>query len=155
MARRPREASLEDAHNRISPIRSTTYHGVTEQLLSGRLARTEWRPLSKPAIPDSPQAAGPAVPESDIGAGGVPGCSGMPGAWKWQRAVKLADSGGSVTVERHGGFDVVMEKIVPWEQENPVSNGRDMIDDFRLWGSLRCRQMGVLLSDQGGHLRVT
>ena len=38
------------------------------------------------AIPASPRAAGPAVPESDIGAGGVPGCSGMPGTWKWQPA---------------------------------------------------------------------
>ena len=28
------------------------------------------------------------------------------------------------TVERHGGFDVVMEKIVQWEQENRASNGR-------------------------------
>ena len=54
--------------------------------LSGRLAPTEWRPLSEPAIPDSPQAAGPAVPERDIGAGVVPGCSGMPGAWKSQPA---------------------------------------------------------------------
>ena len=54
--------------------------------LSGRLAPTEGRPLSEPAIPDSPQAAGPAVPERDIGAGGVPGCSGMPGSWKSQPA---------------------------------------------------------------------
>ena len=28
------------------------------------------------------------------------------------------------TVERHGGLDVVMKKIVQREQENPVSNGR-------------------------------
>ena len=32
------------------------------------------------------QVEGPAVPETEIGAGGVPGCSGMPGAWKSQPA---------------------------------------------------------------------
>ena len=46
---------------------------------------------------------------------------------------------GQETVERHGRFDVVMEKIVRWEQEDPASSGRGMIDDFRLWGSRRCR----------------
>ena len=47
------------------------------------------------------------------------------------------------TVERHGGFDVVMEEIVQREQEKPASNGREMIDDFRLRGSLKwCRRGG-------------
>ena len=32
------------------------------------------------------QGAGPAVPETEIGAGGVPGWSGMPGDWKRQPA---------------------------------------------------------------------
>ena len=32
------------------------------------------------------QVEGPAVPETEIGAGGVPGRSGMPGAWKSQPA---------------------------------------------------------------------
>ena len=41
---------------------------------------------------------------------------------------------GQDTVERHGGLDVVMEKIVQWEQETPASNGREIIDDSRLWG---------------------
>ena len=41
---------------------------------------------------------------------------------------------GQDTVERHDGLGVVMEKIVQWEQENPASNGRKMIDDFRLRG---------------------
>jgi len=41
---------------------------------------------------------------------------------------------GQDTVERHGGFDVVMEKIVHQEQENPAANGRERIDDFRLAG---------------------
>ena len=43
------------------------------------------------------------------------------------------------TVERPGGFDVVMEKIVQRDQENPASNGGGMIEDFRLWESRRCR----------------
>lgn len=29
----------------------------------------------------------------------------------------------------------------------PDVNGREMIDDFRLWGARRCRQMGRHLSD--------
>ncbi len=58
------------------------------------------------------------------------------------------------TVERHGGFDVFMEKIVQWEQENPASNGRGMIDDFRLRGSRRCRRMGGHLSDGGWRTKV-
>lgn len=36
--------------------------------------------------------------------------------------------------ESHGGFDVVMEKIDQSEQENPASDGRRMIDDYRLQG---------------------
>ena len=39
------------------------------------------------------------------------------------------------TVERHGGLNVVMEKINRLEQESPPSNGRGLIDDFCLWGS--------------------
>ena len=89
--------------------------------------------LSEATIPVSPQAARPAVSEREIGAGGVPGCSGMLGAWKSQPAPgKARGFRGQDTVEGHGGFDVVMEKIVQREQENPASNGREMIDDFRL-----------------------
>ena len=58
------------------------------------------------------------------------------------------------TVERHGGFDVVREKIVQWEQENPASNGREMIDDFRLWGSRRWRRMGGPLTRGGWRTEV-
>ena len=36
------------------------------------------------------------------------------------------------------------------EQETGSPNGREMIDDFRLWGSSRCRRMGVTLSEGGG-----
>ena len=46
------------------------------------------------------------------------------------------------TVERHGGFNAVVEKILQWEQENPVPKGRGSIDSFRLWGSRRCRRIG-------------
>ena len=101
-----------------------------------RIATTE--PLSEATIPVSPQAARPTVSEREIGAGGVPGCSGMPRTWKFQPAPgKACGIRGQDTVERHDGFDVVMEKIVQWEQENPASNGRGMIDDFRLRGSRR------------------
>ena len=43
-------------------------------------------PLSEPTIPVSPQAAGPAVPEREIGPGGVSGCSAMPESEKVQPA---------------------------------------------------------------------
>ena len=46
------------------------------------------------------------------------------------------------TVERHAGFNAVVKKILQWEQENPVPKGRGWIDDFRLWGSRRCRRIG-------------
>ena len=46
-------------------------------------------------------------------------------------------------VERHGVFNVIMEKTVQWEQENPASNGREMIADFRLWGSRRWSRTNV------------
>ena len=43
-----------------------------------------------------------------------------------------------------------MEKIDQGEQENPASNGREMIDDFRLRGSRTWRRMGGPLTKQGG-----
>jgi len=46
------------------------------------------------------------------------------------------------TVERHGGFSAALKKILQREQEKPASNGREMIDDFRLWGSHPCRRIG-------------
>ena len=67
----------------------------------------------------------------------------MPGAWKSQPApAKTRRFRGQDTVERHNGLSVLMEKIVQREQENPASNGREVIDDFRLRGSRRCRRMG-------------
>ena len=62
----------------------------------------------------------------------------MPRTWESQSAPgKARGIRGQATVERHGGLDVVMEKIVQREQENPASDGRKMIDDFLLWGSRR------------------
>ncbi len=107
-------------------------------------------PLSEPTRPVSPQAARPAVPEMEIRPGGVSGCSAMPGSEKVQPAPRKARGfRGQDTIERHGGLGVVMEKIDQWEQEDPASNGRDMIDDFRLPGSRTWRRMGGHLSDGG------
>ncbi len=53
------------------------------------------------------------------------------------------------TVERHGGFNAVVEKVLRWERENPAPKGRETIDDFRLWGSRRCRRMGGHLTKGG------
>ena len=58
------------------------------------------------------------------------------------------------TVERHASLDVVMEKIVQGEQENPASNGREMIDDFRLRGSRTWRRMGDHLTKGGWRTEV-
>ena len=78
--------------------------------------------LREATIPVSPQAARPAVSERETGTGRVPGCSAMPGAWKSQPAPGKAHGRREQdTVERHGGLDVVMEKIVQREQENPIS----------------------------------
>ena len=47
-----------------------------------------------------------------------------------------------------------MEKIDETEQENPASNDREMIDDFRLRGSRTWRRMGGPLSDGGWRRQV-
>ena len=77
---------------------------------------------------------------------GVLACQG-PG--NGSRPGKARGFRGQDTFERHGGFDVVMEKIVQWEQENPASKGREMIDDFRLRGSRTWRRMGGHLTKGG------
>jgi len=56
------------------------------------------------------------------------------------------------TVERYGSLNAVLKVMNELAQECPVSNGRGMIDDFRLWGSRRCRRMGVTLSEGGGDI---
>ena len=53
------------------------------------------------------------------------------------------------TVERYGGLNPALKKITQLARESPVLNGRGMIDDFRLWGSRRCRRKGGPFT-QGG-----
>ena len=53
------------------------------------------------------------------------------------------------TVERHGGFDIAVDKMIELDQQTASNNDSGMIDDFRLWGSRRCRQMGRHLFDGG------
>ena len=56
------------------------------------------------------------------------------------------------TLDRHGGIDAVVERVLQVEEQSASTDGPGMIDDFRLWGSLRCRQMGVPLSEGGGDI---
>ena len=56
------------------------------------------------------------------------------------------------TIERYGGFDAVIEKVLQVEKQSASTNDQGMIDDFHLWGSRRCRQMGVTLSEGGGDI---
>ena len=56
-----------------------------------------------------------------------------------RQAVAQADGD---TVERYGGLNAALKKINQLAQESPVLSGRGMIDNFRLWGSSRCRRMG-------------
>ena len=53
------------------------------------------------------------------------------------------------TLEPYGGLDAAMRTLHQFEQQNPNFNGPGMIDEFRLWGSSRCRQMGRHPSDRG------
>ena len=57
------------------------------------------------------------------------------------------------TLDRHGGIDAVVERVLQVEEQSASTDGPGMIDDFRLWGSLRCRQMGVPLSEGGVTLK--
>ena len=56
------------------------HYAVRRRPRCPRLARPSGAPHESGAV------EGPAVSETEIGAGGVPGCSGMPGAWKSQPA---------------------------------------------------------------------
>ena len=47
-------------------------------------------------------------------------------------------------VERHGGFDAVVQNIIQSEQVRPPSNGAGMIDDFRLRGSRTWRTRSAI-----------
>ena len=50
------------------------------------------------------------------------------------------------TLERHGGFDAAVRKVLQSEEETASSNDRGMIDDFHLWGSMRCRRINAPLT---------
>ena len=65
-----------------------------------------------------------------------------------QWAISSADR---ETVERYGGLNAALKKINQLKQAAPEPQGLGMIDDFRLWGSRRCRRMGVHLT-KGGRL---
>ena len=52
------------------------------------------------------------------------------------------------TLDRHGGWDAAVEKVFQVEEQSASSNAPGMIDDFRLWGSIRCRQMARRSLDQ-------
>ena len=54
------------------------------------------------------------------------------------------------TLERHGGFDAAVKKVLQTEEGTRSFDDRGMIDDFRLWGSRRCRRTGGPLIDGGG-----
>ena len=44
------------------------------------------------------------------------------------------------TVERYGGLNAALKKINQLKQATPEPQGLGMINDFRLWGSRRCRR---------------
>ena len=67
---------------------------------------------------------------------------------------KAREFRGQDTFERHDGLSVAMEKIDQWEQENPASNGCEMIDDFRLRGSRTWRGMDAPLRNEGWRVEV-
>ena len=53
------------------------------------------------------------------------------------------------TLERHGGINAAIKKVLQVEAQSASTNDLGMIDDFRLWGSRRCRQMGRHVSEGG------
>ena len=68
-----------------------------------------------------------------------------------QEAIMLRQAiadGDLETLERHGGFDAAVKKILEVEEQSTSNNDPGMIDDFRVWQSNRCRQTGAPLSDE-------
>ena len=47
------------------------------------------------------------------------------------------------TLERHGGFDAAVKKVLEVEEQSAANNALGMIDSFHLWESSRCRRTGV------------
>ena len=84
--------------------------------------------------------------------GAAPAAKGR-GKGRWCRHRGDGSGSDGTVYERHCGLVVtVVEKIDQLGQKTPASDGAGMINDFRLWGSLWCRQMGVPLSEEGGDI---
>ena len=144
----------------LQPCPGPSHHGLTEQLHRdswpgpngdhapephGRAVHCRGRQFRSPhRRRDLRSLRGKSVQEAFRGALLCQGVrkSSLPGKARGFR-------GQEDTVERHASLDVVMEKIVQWEQENPASNGREMIDDLRLRGSRPWRRMGDHLTKGG------
>ena len=78
---------------------------------------------------------------------------GITGAEKEILMLRLAiDEADWDTLEPYGGLDAAMRTLHQLEQQNPNFNGPGMIDDVRLWGSRRCRQMAFHPFDGGGEI---
>jgi hypothetical protein len=56
------------------------------------------------------------------------------------------------TLEPYGGLDAAMRTLHRFERQNPNFNGPGMIDDFRLRGSRRCRQMAFHPVEERGEI---
>ena len=52
------------------------------------------------------------------------------------------------TLDRHGGIHAAIKKVLEIEEQAAANSDPGMIDDFLLWQSTRCHQMGVTLTDQ-------
>ena len=64
-----------------------------------------------------------------------------------------ASSADRDTVERYGGLNAALRKINQLTQATPEPMGLGMIDDFRLWGSSRCRRIHAPLKKGGWLIR--
>ena len=54
------------------------------------------------------------------------------------------------TLAPHGGLEGAMGKVQQWYRGKPAPKGRGVIDDYRLWGSSRCRRIGAPFTKAGG-----
>ena len=65
---------------------------------------------------------------------------------------KLADSGGRRPSKAMAASMSSWRRSSNRSRKTQASNGREMIDDFRLRGSLKWRRRGVPLSGEGGDI---
>ena len=56
------------------------------------------------------------------------------------------------TLVPHGGLEGAMGKVRQWYRDHPAPKGRGVIDDYRLWGSSRCRRIGAPFIRVGGFI---